>query len=58
MQKRNEETFGDMCDVHMVADDTIIASDTEAGHDATLLKVMKRAQEKGVKLIRRKFSSR
>ena len=24
MQKRNEETFGDICDVHMVADDMII----------------------------------
>ena len=33
----------------MVANDMIIASETEAAHDATLLKDMKRAQEKGVK---------
>ena len=58
MQKRNEEISGDICDVHMVADDMIIASKTEAAHDATLLQVMTRAQEKGVNLIRRKFSSR
>ena len=43
MQKRNEETFGDIGDVHMVADDMIIASETESAHDATLLKVMTRA---------------
>ena len=49
MQKRNEETFGDICDVHLVADDMIITSETEAAHDATLLKVMKRAQERGMK---------
>ena len=49
MQKRNEKTFGDICDVHMVANDMIIASETKAAHDATLLQVMTRAQEKGVK---------
>ena len=49
MQKRNEKTFGDICDVHMVANDMIIASETDAAHDATLLQVMTRAQEKGVK---------
>ena len=55
MQKRNEETFGDICDVHMVADDMIIASETESAHDATLLKVMTRAQEKGVKFNKKKI---
>ena len=55
MQKRNEETFGDIGDVHMVADDMIIASETESAHDATLLKVMTRAQEKGVKFNKKKI---
>ena len=49
------KTFPNICDVHMVADDIIIASETEAAHDATLLKVMKRAQEKGVKFNKKKI---
>ena len=55
MPKRNEETFGDIGDVHMVADDMIIASETESAHDATLLKVMTRAQEKGAKFNKKKI---
>ena len=55
MQKRNEEMFGDICDVHMVADDMIIMSETEEAHDATLLQVVTRAQEKGVKFNKKKI---
>ena len=54
MPKRNEETFSDICDVHMVANDMIIASETKPVHDATLLQVMTRAQEKGVKFNMKK----
>ena len=44
MQKRNEETFGDIPDVHIIADDKIIAGKDEE-HDATFRKVMKQARE-------------
>ena len=49
MQKRNEETFGDIPDVHIIADDMIIAGKDEEEHDATFRKVMKRAREQNVK---------
>ena len=43
MQKRNEETFGDISGVHVIADDLIIAAATEQEHDAILRKVLDRA---------------
>ena len=46
MQKRNE-TFGDLQGVHIIADDIIIAAKNE--HDSTLLRVLQRARDKGVK---------
>ena len=49
MHKRNEETFGDISGVHVIADDLIIAAATEQEHDAILLKVLDRAREKGVR---------
>ena len=49
MQKRNEETFGDISGVHVIADDLIIAAATEQEHDAILRKVLDRARDKGVR---------
>lgn len=49
MQKRNEQTFSDIAGVHVIADDIIIASSTEAEHDATLHKLFERAQQRGIK---------
>ena len=36
MQKRNRETFGDISGVHVIADDLIVAADTEQEHDVIL----------------------
>ena len=44
------QTFGDINDVHVIADDIVIASNSEEGADRTLIKLSKRAQEKNVKL--------
>ena len=49
MQKRNEETFGDISGDHVIADDLIIAAATEKEHDAILRKVLYRARDKGVR---------
>ena len=49
MQKRNEETFGDLQGVHIIADDIIIAAKNKHEHDSTLLRVLQRARDKGVK---------
>ena len=48
MQKQNEETFGDISGVHVIADDLIIAAATKQEHDAILRKVLDRARDKGV----------
>ena len=49
LQKRVYQTFGDIDDVHVIADDIIIASNSEEEADRTLIKLFKRAQEKNVK---------
>jgi len=49
MQKRNEDTFGDIKGVHVIADDLIIAAENEQDHDCILSNVLQRAQAKGVK---------
>ena len=49
MQKRNEETFGDIPDVHVIADDMIIAGIDDKEHDEPLQKVMERARQKNVR---------
>ena len=49
MQMRNEDTFGDIPDVHVIADDIIIAADNENTHDRTLVQVLERARNTGVK---------
>ncbi len=35
LQKRNEETFGDIKGVHVIADDIIICARNNEEHDAT-----------------------
>ena len=49
MQKRNEETFGDISGVHVIADDLIIAAATEQEHDVILHEVLDQARDKGVR---------
>ena len=55
MQKRNEETFGDINGVHVIADDLIIAARDEQEHDRILRTVLQRAREKGVKFNKNKI---
>ena len=43
------QTFGDINDVHVIADNIIIASNSEEEADRTPIKLFKRAQEKNVK---------
>ena len=54
LQKWTHETFGDIPNVHIVADDMLIAVQTEAEHDSTLRKVMERARGRGVKFNMKK----
>ena len=49
LPKRVYQTFGDMDDVHVIADDIVIASNSEEGADRILIKLSKRAQKKNVK---------
>ena len=50
MQKRNEETFGDIQGVRVIAIDLIIAATDDQEHDIILNRVLQRACDKGVKL--------
>ena len=49
MQKRNEEAFGDIQGVHVIADDLIISAKDETEHDAIVSKVSERARQQNVK---------
>jgi len=49
MQKRNEETFGEIFGVHVIADDLIIAAANPQEHDHIMRLVLTRAREKGVR---------
>ena len=51
MQKRNEDTFGDIHGVHVIADDLIIAAADDQEHDSILHRVLAQARDKGVKFI-------
>ena len=57
LQKRNQETFGDIHGVHVIADDIIIATNDEK-HDETIVKVMERAREKRVRFSKDKVQYR
>ena len=49
LQKWTYTTFGNVPNVHIVADDMLIATKTDAEHDSTVRKVMERARSQGVK---------
>ena len=49
MQKRNEETFGDIQGVNVIANDLIIAAKADQDHDNILHRVLSRSRDKGVK---------
>ena len=49
MQKRKQETFGGISDIHVITDDMIIAAQTLEEHDRILHTVMKRASDDTVK---------
>ena len=49
MQKRNEETFGGIQGVHIIADDVDIAAKYDQEHDNILPRVLSLALDKGVK---------
>ena len=55
LQKRNEETFGHISGVHIIADNLIIAACNEEEHDKILQDVLQRAREKGVKFNKNKI---
>ena len=55
MQRRNEETFGKISGVHVIADDLIIAACNEEEHEKILQDVLQRAREKGVKFNKNKI---
>ena len=55
MQKRNESIFGDIQDVHVIADDIIIAAKDEKEHDKTFSKVLERARSQGIKFKKEKI---
>lgn len=55
LQRLNQQIFGDIPNVHIIADDMIIATDTEEQHDATLNNVMERAREQGIKFNKSKI---
>ena len=49
LQQRNDETFGDIPGVHVIADDIIVAGRDGQEHDHTLTQVLERARSKNVK---------
>ena len=55
LQQRNDDTFGDIDNVHVIADDLISAGKDEQKHDTALLAVMERARAKDVKFSRDKL---
>ena len=54
LQKWAYKTFGDIPNVHIVADDMLIAARDEIEHDHTLRKVLDRARQNGVKFNMKK----
>ena len=58
MQKRNEEIFGTIDGVHVIADDLIIAASSPQQHDAILKTVLEKARQKGVRFNKEKIQLR
>ena len=50
MQKRNQEAFGDIRGVHVIADDLIISAKDETEHDAIVSKVFERARQQNIQV--------
>ena len=57
MQKRNKKHFGDLQDVHVIADDIIIAAKDEDEHDKMFVKVLK-IEVKESNSRKKKFSTK
>ena len=49
LQKRAYQTFGDIADVHIIADDMILASENEKDHDQLITTVLERARANSIK---------
>ena len=49
LQKRAYQTFGDIPDVHIIADDMILASENEKEHDHLITTVLERARANNIK---------
>ena len=49
MQKKCFQMFGDIPGVHIIADDMLIAGDTEEKHNTAITKVLERAVENNIK---------
>ena len=49
MQKRKESIFSDIQDVHVIADDIIIAAKNEEEHDKISVKVLEKVTSQGIK---------
>ena len=55
LQERNDLTFGDIPNVHVIADDLIVAGKTEEEHDKALAQVLQRARERNVRFSPQKL---
>jgi len=55
LQKRNEEAFGDIENVHIVFDDLIVAASNDNEHDKVLRRLLERARKLNVKFSKRKL---
>ena len=55
MQKRNENTFGDIKGVHVIADNIIVVVENEEEHDAIMQALLNRARESGVRFNRKQI---
>ena len=49
MQRKGYQMFGDIPGVHIIADDMLIAGNTEGEHDTAVTKVLERAAENNIK---------
>ena len=55
VQKRNESIFGDIQNVHVIADGIIIAAENEEEHDNIFVQVLERARSQGIKFKKEKI---
>ena len=50
LQKKAFQLFGDIKNVHIIADDMLIVGDTEQEHDEALIAVLQRAKDNNIKI--------